>query len=144
MRTQTVGTGAFGGFGGFGAVRILLAAARDITARLTLRAVLEKSGYLVDLAASADDAIDRIDTGQYALVLCDPRGDQSGDCERILAAARELEHGPATALLKISPDSGESESSDEVFVEPMDVPQLLTEIAELLAERAYGRATAVA
>ncbi len=143
MQAQSIGTSTFGGLGGFGAVRILLAA-RDLTARLTLRAVLEKSGYLVDLAASSDDAIDRIDSGQYALVLCDPPSDQSGDCERILSAAREQEQGPAMALLKISPDSAGSESSDEVFVEPLDVPQLLTEITELLAERAYGRATAAA
>jgi len=143
MQTQAVGTSAFGGLGGFGAVRILLAAC-DMTARLTLRAVLEKSGYLVDLAASADDAIDRIQNGQYALVLCHPPADQTEDCERIRDAAREQEHGPATAQLKISPDSAGSESSDEVFVEPLDVPQLLTEITELLAERAYGRATAAA
>ena len=76
MQYGTLSAGAFGGFGGFGAVRILLAA-REMTARLTLQAVLEKSGYLVDVASSPDNAIDRIETGQYALVLCDPRGDSA-------------------------------------------------------------------
>ncbi len=143
MQSQTLSASAFGGFGGFGAVRILLAA-RDMTARLTLQAVLEKSGYLVDVASSTENVIDRIETGQYALVLCDPRGATEGDCERIIAAASKQEHGPAAALLRISPEAGSAESSDEVLVEPLDVPQLLTEITDMLAERACVQATAIA
>ena len=143
MQSQTLSTGAFGGFDGLGAVRILLAA-QDVSARLTLQAVLEKSGYLVGLATSPDDAIERIETCQYTLVLCHSRGDADGDCERIVAAVSALGHGPAAALLRISPEADGAESSAEVLVQPLDVPQLLTEISELLAERACGRSTALA
>ncbi len=43
----------------------------DLTSRLTLKAVLEAGGYFVDSAASASEAVGKLDERQYELVLSD-------------------------------------------------------------------------
>ena len=43
----------------------------DLTSRLTLQAVLEAGGYFVDSAASAAEAVGKLDERQYELVLSD-------------------------------------------------------------------------
>ena len=43
----------------------------DLTSRLTLKAVLEAGGYFVDSAASAAEAVGKMDERQYELVLSD-------------------------------------------------------------------------
>ena len=39
----------------------------DVASRLTLKTVLEAGGYAVDSAASAAEAVDKLDEQQYAL-----------------------------------------------------------------------------
>ena len=43
----------------------------DLTARLTLKTVLEAGGYNVDAAASAAEAVGKLDEHEYELVLSD-------------------------------------------------------------------------
>ena len=55
----------------------------DVTSRLTLKTVLEAGGYHVDAAASAAEAVGKLDDQQYELVLSDlqmesPRGGIEG------------------------------------------------------------------
>jgi|GEM_PF-3070678 len=129
-------------FGGLGAPRILLAA-DALAARLTLRTLLEKSGYLVDTAVSPTAAMEKAETEIYDLVLCAScNGDQEA-CDRLFAVARAQDHRPATAMLTISSELAE-DHGDELYIEPVDVPLLLTQITEKLAGRAYGRAAASA
>jgi hypothetical protein len=39
----------------------------------------------------------------------------------------------------VNPDGAPEPESDEVLIEPVDIPQLLTQITDLMANRAYGR-----
>ena len=48
----------------------------DPTARLTLKTVLEAGGYKVNVAASAAEAVGKLDEGEYELVLSDLRSTQ--------------------------------------------------------------------
>jgi len=121
-------------FGAGGAVRVLLASDR-VAARLTLEAVLEKSGYFVDSAVSAADAMERIEAQPYDLVLCD----LESDCSDLRGFAARQPNRPATATLRVSHEHSPESAGHEVLVEPVDVPQLLTQIADLIANRAYGR-----
>ncbi len=123
-----------------GAVRVLVAV-DDVAARLTLEAVLEKSGYLVDSAASSAEAMEKIENGQYALVLCNLGGESMDASRNVLKMAQNQEYRPATAYLKASPEDGGSEAeSDQLLIEAVEVPALLTQIADLIAGRAAGRA----
>ena len=50
-----------------------------------------------------------------------------------------LSRGAALPLEAIGPNE-HMLTADEVLVEPIDIPQLLTQITDLMANRAYGRA----
>ena len=139
-------------------VRILVAA-DDMPARLTLEAVLHKSGYSVDSAARLTleavlhkaaiqliprplpEAMDKIEDEQYALILCNLRQESPDACRKVIGLAQRQEYKPATAYLTTSSD-GESNDpeSDDLLVETIEVPALLTEIADLIASRAAYRA----
>ena len=138
MHTRSAGTGSLAAFGGTGAPQILLAA-QDLAVRLTLSAVLERCGFLVDTASSADEAEAKIEQGVYDMVLCDLEREGPAVRERVLRTAKAQEYRPATALLQVKPDGGPDPDSDEVLIEPVDIPQLLTQITDLMANRAYGR-----
>lgn len=123
-----------------GRVAILLALT-DVAARLTLKAVLEKSGYVVDSAASSAEAMDKVEKGQYALILCDLQGESAAASRNVLKLAQTQEYRPATAYLTTSREqSGSPRESEELLIAPVDVPALLTKIADLIASRAAGRA----
>ena len=111
----------------------------DVTARLTLRAVLQASGYSVDLAGSAPEAMDKIERGQYALVLCGLRPDAQDECRRVIQHARVQDYRPATAYLTASAGQTRRPKSGRLLIEPQEVPDLLSKIADLLADRAVGR-----
>ncbi len=130
-------------FGGAEPVRILLLA--DLaTVRLTLKAVLEKSGYLVEIASTADEARELIRNSRFALILCDARDRELGECKRLLETARSQSYHPATALLRVNSESGgESDASEEMLIETVDIPELLTQVAELIGQRRARRTARV-
>ncbi len=130
--------------GGKDAVRILLLA--DLaTVRLTLKAVLEKSGYLVEIAGTPEEAKSRILHGPYALILCDLRGHDGGDCKRLLELARRQSYRPATALLSVNSESDTlGDAAEEMLIETVDIPELLTQVAELIGQRRARRSALLA
>jgi DNA-binding NtrC family response regulator len=130
--------------GGRDPVRILLLA--DLaTVRLTLKAVLEKSGFLVDIAGTPAEAERRITEGRFALILCDLRGHENSDCKRLLELARSQSYHPATALLSVNSESDTlGDAAEEMLIETVDVPELLTQIAELIGQRRARRAARLA
>jgi hypothetical protein len=59
----------------------------------------------------------------------------------VLKLAQSQEYRPATAYLTASPDDSEAdEDAERLLIEPVDMPTLLTHIAELIGTRAVGRA----
>lgn len=125
--------------------RILLVAG-DVTARLTLTAVLEKGGYCVEQAATPAEALDLLESKEFALVLCGLMDTGSSDALRsVIRFAKTLEYRPATAFLTASQlqPSG-SNAGEDLFVEPVDVPTLLMTVADLIGSRAASRARTAA
>ncbi|MBI3668025.1 MAG: hypothetical protein HY236_17640 [Acidobacteria bacterium] len=127
---------------GLEVARVLLVEG-DVAARLTLQAVLEASGYAVDSAASAPEAMDKLEHDEYALVLCGLHADTRSECRRVVDHARAQEYKPATAYLTASgleaASKREGSKTGRLLIEPQEVPALLTKIADLLADRAAGR-----
>jgi CheY-like chemotaxis protein len=138
MQIRSAGPRSLEPFGGLGAPHILLAA-QDLAVRLTLSAVLERCGFLVETASSAEEAETKIEQGVYDMVLCDLEREGAEVRQRVLRTAKAQEYQPATALLQVNPDGAPEPESDEVLIEPVDIPQLLTQITDLMANRAYGR-----
>ena len=108
----------------------------DPASRLTLQTLLEAGGYRVESAASAVEAINKLDEQEYELVLSDLGMESPEAGYRVLTHAKMMDYKPATALLtttqsSITPDVGQS-----VLIAPQDVPGLLTKIANLISTRA--------
>ena len=123
-----------------GSVRILLVA-DDVPARLTLEAVLGKSGYAVDSAASSAEAMEKIESGQYSLVLCNLHNESPDATPKVIRLARMQDYRPATAYLTTSSDGNSGPlDSDDVLIEPVEIAALLTRVADLIGSRAVGRA----
>ena len=135
-----------------GLARVLLVD-DDPTSRLTLQTVLKAGGYDVDSAASAAEAVGKLDEWQYELVLSDLQMESPQAGLKVLAHARMMDYKPATALftshLEYSVESKSGERSDsraslrrsskKMLVEPEDLPELLGKIANLIGERATRR-----
>ena len=126
---------------GLGLARVLLVDG-NLTSRLTLQTVLEASGYRVDAAASAAEAVGKLDEREYELVLSDLQMESPEAGLKVLAHARMMEYKPATALVTTYPDAKDQptrNSGGTVLIEPEDLPELLGRVADLISERATRR-----
>jgi CheY-like chemotaxis protein len=114
----------------------------DPASRLTLQTLLQAGGYSVDSAASAAEAVGKLDEAQYDLVLSDVGMESPDSGYRVIAYARHLEYRPATALITTHRSTASSKalrSSHAALVEPQDVEGLLDQVAALISERATRR-----
>ena len=120
--------------------RVLLVDA-DPASRLTLKTVLETSGYSVDAAASAAEAVGKLEDSEYELVLSDLHLESPQAGLQVLAHAKMMDYKPATAFLTIyenaRPNLPRRENS--MFIKPVDIPGLLSKVADLISERATRR-----
>jgi CheY-like chemotaxis protein len=112
----------------------------DPTSRLTLQTVLEASGYHVDSAASAAEAVGKLDEQEYQLVLSDLQMESPEAGLKVLAHARMMSYKPATAIVttyqNAKPQNTKPQTQVRTLVKPEDVPGLLAKVANLISERA--------
>jgi CheY-like chemotaxis protein len=108
----------------------------DLTSRLTLKAVLEASGYFVDSAASAAEAVGKLDARQYELVLSDLQMESPEAGLKVLAHARLMDYKPATAILTTYQNERPADSPRPVLIKPEALPELLGKVADLISQRA--------
>lgn len=118
--------------------RVLLAD-DDPASRLTLQTVLEASGYRVDSAASAAEAVGKMDEAEYELVLSDLHMESPESGLKVLAHARMMEYKPATALITTYQQRRKRDTGRRVLIEPEGVPELLSQVATLISQRATRR-----
>jgi CheY-like chemotaxis protein len=113
----------------------------DMASRLTLQTLLRAGGYSVDVASSAAEAIEKLDSSQYVLVLSDLGMRNPEEGRKVLAYARLKDYKPATASVRAyhGADPLPSAREADVVVETQDVPRLLTKVAELIGLRAIRR-----
>jgi CheY-like chemotaxis protein len=112
----------------------------DPASRLTLQTVLEAGGYRVDAAATAAEAVGKLDHEQYELVLSDLQMESPEAGLKVIAHAKMMDYKPATAIFTTYHNSAERPSRErQVLVEPEDVPGLLSKVATLIAERVTRR-----
>jgi CheY-like chemotaxis protein len=109
----------------------------DPTSRLTLQTVLEAGGYRVDAAATAAEAVGKMDCEQYELVLSDLQMESPEAGLKVIAHANIMDYKPATALITTQIWRTEiyRSGASSVLVEPEDVPGLLGKVANLIAQR---------
>ena len=115
----------------------------DPTSRLTLQTVLEAGGYRVDAAASAAEAVGKLEEQEYELVLSDLQMESPRAGLKVLAHARMMDYKPATAIVttyqNAKPLNAKPQKQSRMLIKPEDVPGLLSKVANLISERAARR-----
>src|ERR1700679_3537490 len=114
------------------------------TSRLTLQTVLEASGYHVDSAASAAEAVGKLDEQEYEWVLSDLQMELPEAGLEVLAHARMMDYKPAAAIVTTYQNSKAQTAKTTVapqlqsrmLITPEDIPGLLAKVANLISERA--------
>jgi CheY-like chemotaxis protein len=123
--------------------RVLLVDA-GLATRLTLKSILSTAGYSVSGVATAAEALGKLDTGEYQLVLADLRAESEDAGPQVLAYARQKEFRPATALLAsdLSATGGQTQDADarrSVHMSNENISSFLSGVAELISRRADRR-----
>ena len=107
----------------------------EVTVLLTLKAVLEISGFDVDTAASAREARSKIKLHEYQMVITDMRMESDAAGREVIQAARTAAYHPAVALLTAFPvadDDWQDMGADKMLVKPMQTSILIRQIEKLL------------
>jgi len=107
----------------------------DLTVLLTLKAVLESSGFEVETAASVADALHRMKQHAFHLVITDMKMEQDESGYEVVHAAQAQPYQPATAVLTAFPDLGGSwqrAGAHTMLVKPVNARDLLRQIEVLL------------
>lgn len=108
----------------------------EVAVLLTLKAVLEISGFDVDTAASGREGKNKLKTREYHMVITDMRMENDEAGREVIAAARSASYHPAIAMLTafpVSDEDWETMGADKMLVKPMQTRLLLEQIEKLLA-----------
>jgi CheY-like chemotaxis protein len=122
--------------------RRLLLVDDDLAVLLTLKTVLEFHGFEVETAASTTEALARLESSTYQMVISDLRMETEDAGLKVLRAARLQGYDPATALLTAYPPSGEhwqSDPSDSLLIKPLGTKDLLRQLEALLVQHEDAR-----
>jgi DNA-binding response OmpR family regulator len=107
----------------------------EVAVLLTLKAVLEISGFEVDTAASAKEGRSKLHTHEYQMVITDMRMESEASGLEVIEAARAASYRPAVALLTAFPAAEEDwqeMGADKMLVKPMHTRVLLEQLEKLL------------
>jgi DNA-binding response OmpR family regulator len=107
----------------------------DLTVLLTLKTVLETSGFEVETAASVTDALRQLKQHAYHLVITDMKMEKDESGYEVVRVARSQPYQPATAILTAFPDLGGSwqhAGAHSMLVKPVNARDLLRQIEVLL------------
>ena len=107
----------------------------EVAVLLTLKAVLEISGFDVDTAASAKEAMSKLKKCVYEMVITDMRMESEQAGREVIVAARTASYHPAVALLTAFPlteDDWQDMGADKMLVKPMQTRSLIQSIEKLL------------
>ncbi len=111
----------------------------EVPVLLTMKAVLEISGFDVDTATSAREGMLRIKKNQYEMIITDMRMESDVSGREVVQAARTAAYHPAVALLTAYPVADEDwqdMGADKMLVKPMQTAQLIKQLEKLLVNHA--------
>ncbi len=116
------------------AKRRILLVDDEVAVLLTMKAVLEISGFDVDTAASAREGKARLKTRVYDMVITDMRMESDEAGREVILAARTVEYHPAVALLTAFPldeEDAVNMGADKMLVKATHTRVLLQQLDKL-------------
>ncbi len=109
----------------------------ELAILLTLKAILEMSGFEVETAASAQEAIGKLDGGVFHMVITDMRMETETAGYDVIRAARQKPYDPAVSILTAYPSLGSEwkrHGAQSLLVKPVNTRDLLRQIEVLLVQ----------
>jgi len=109
----------------------------DATVLLTLKAVLELHQFEVQTASSAAEAVQKLASGVYEMVITDSRMETDDAGFHVIRAASAQAYKPATALLTAYPPRNmdwKNNGVQSLLVKPIGTQDLLRQIEALLVQ----------
>jgi DNA-binding NtrC family response regulator len=105
--------------------------------RLTLTAVLEEHGFEVTVAGSVAEALSKINSSRFDVLLSDLNIGEDGDGFRVVRAMRSIQPQCVTVILTGYPAfesalQGIRNQVDDYLIKPADLESLITTIHEKL------------
>lgn len=107
----------------------------DVAVLLTLKAVLEMHDFDVQTAGSVAEAVKKLESGSFHMVITDMRMETETAGWQVVQAARAQEYRPATAILTAypPPDSNwQDRGAQSLLVKPIGTKDLVRQIEALL------------
>lgn len=111
----------------------------EVAVLLTMKAVLEISGFDVDTATSAQEGKSKIRSREYQMIITDMRMESDAAGREVIHCARTAPYHPAVALLTAFPveeDAWQEMGADRMLVKPMQTPVLIRQLEKLLESHA--------
>jgi two-component system response regulator PilR (NtrC family) len=110
--------------------------------REMLSVILLRYGFTVSIAATVTEALQKIHTQEFDLLLCDLNIEREGDGLEVVRAIRKVNPKCVTIILTAYPDTESAVESihlsiDEYIVKPTNADTLVALLAEKLAQRAH-------
>jgi len=107
----------------------------ELAILLTLKAILEINGFEVETANSAKQAIARLESSEYQMVITDLRMETETAGYDVVRAAKRQPYNPATAILTAFPSLGsdwKAKGAQSLLVKPVGTEDLLRQLECLL------------
>jgi DNA-binding response OmpR family regulator len=110
----------------------------EVAVLLTMKAILEISGFDVDTAASARDGKLKLRSHEYDMIITDMRMESDASGAEVIRAARNAENHPAVALLTAYPvDEADWQQmgAHKLLLKPVHTRLLLEQLEQLFLSR---------
>jgi CheY-like chemotaxis protein len=107
----------------------------ELAILLTLKAILEMNGFEVETAASAREAVQKLGTAEFNMVITDMRMETETAGYEVIRAAKQQPYNPATSILTAYPTLGtdwKNKGAHSLLVKPVNTQDLLRQIEALL------------
>ena len=107
----------------------------EVAVLLTMKAVLEISGFEVDTAASAREGKLKLHKNDYQMVITDMRMEDDEAGREVIEAARAAANHPTVALLTAFPvaeEDWQEMGADKLLVKPVHTRILIEQIEKLM------------
>ncbi len=109
----------------------------DVAVLLTLKTVLELNGFEVHTATSGSEALQKLQSGVYQMVITDMRMESEDAGLQVIQAARRQLYDPATAILTAYPPLNgdwKRQGVESLLVKPVGTQNLVRQIEALLVQ----------
>ncbi len=107
----------------------------ELAVLLTLKAILEMNHFEVETAISAKEAVGKLETGIFDMVITDMRMEHEASGYDVMRCARRQTYNPAVAVLTAFPSLGtdwKDEGAHSLLVKPVNTEELLRQIEHLM------------